>query len=103
MPIPGNSKNDSVLSYTSFNPSASTTVLLIHGACATGQTWDLVVPHLVESYHVLVPDLPGHGASRDVTPFSVVYAARLLEKLMRQQARGGKAHVVGHSLGECGC
>ena len=40
------------------------TVLLIHGACGCGREWDLVTPYLSDDYHVLLPDLPGHGDSR---------------------------------------
>lgn len=40
------------------------TILLIHGACGCGREWDLVTPYLSDDYHVLLPDLPGHGDSR---------------------------------------
>jgi pimeloyl-ACP methyl ester carboxylesterase len=87
------------LHYTSINPAGKSTIVLIHGACCSGQNWDLVVPHLASSNHLLIPDLPGHGQSRQITPFSVEYSSRLLAKLIRSHAINGRAHIVGHSLG----
>lgn len=83
--------------YESLNPSASTTIVLIHGAIVSGTDWDLVKPHL-NDYHLLIPDSPGHGRSVDL-PFSVEGAADHIAKLISAQAKGGKAHIVGHSLG----
>ena len=91
--------NTPELHYTAHNPAGQTTVVLIHGALASGLDWDLVIPHLPSSYHVLVPDLPGHGKSQAVTPFSVDLSARLIADLIRTHATNGSAHVVGHSLG----
>lgn len=86
------------LAHLSLNPNAETTVLLIHGAFSTGGDWDLVTP-LLADYHLLVPDLPGHGQSRTITPFSVPYAASLLKNLITEKAHNGTAYVVGGSLG----
>ncbi|RDL34619.1 uncharacterized protein BP5553_07747 [Venustampulla echinocandica] len=99
MPVPDDGLDQVLLHYTEHNPSGRSTVVLIHGACTSGLNWDLVVPHLADSYHLLVPDLPGHGLSRNVTPFSAEYSSRLLERLIRKHAHGGKAHIIGHSLG----
>lgn len=79
--------------------SAGPTVLLIHGAFSSGSEWDLVTPHLTDSYHILLPDLPGHGNSKDILPFSRELSARLLADLISERARGGRAHVAGLSLG----
>jgi pimeloyl-ACP methyl ester carboxylesterase len=87
-----------LLHYTTSNPSGKSTILLIHGAFVSGFNWDLVVPHLT-SYHLLLPDLPGHGQSRNITPFSVEPSSRLLAALIRKHGINGRAHIVGHSLG----
>ena len=79
IPSPDDGLDEVLLSYTEHNPSGKPTVLLIHGACTSGLNWDLVVPHLADTYHLLVPDLPGHGQSQNVTPFSAEYSFRLLE------------------------
>ena len=84
------------LQYSSYNPGQPT-IVLIHGALVSGLFWDLVIPHL-SSYHLLVPDLPGHGKSKTISPFSVDLSARLIANLIRTQANG-PAHIIGHSLG----
>ncbi|KAE9367070.1 alpha/beta-hydrolase [Stipitochalara longipes BDJ] len=98
-PVPENVSEGVSLHYTSISPSATSTIVLIHGACCSGSNWDLVAPHLSNSFHLLIPDLPGHGQSRHITPFSVEYSSRLLAQLIRRHAVNGKAHIVGHSLG----
>jgi pimeloyl-ACP methyl ester carboxylesterase len=101
-PAPASTPEDGLdeflLHYTASNPSGKSTIVLIHGAFVSGLNWDLVVPHLT-MYHLLIPDLPGHGQSRNITPFSVEYSSRLLAQLIRKHAVNGRAHVVGHSLG----
>jgi pimeloyl-ACP methyl ester carboxylesterase len=96
---PDDGLDDVLLHYAEHNPSGRASVLLIHGAFSSGNNWDLVLPYLIDSYHLLIPDMPGHGQSRNVTPFSVEYSSRLLERLIRKRAIHGKAHIVGHSLG----
>jgi pimeloyl-ACP methyl ester carboxylesterase len=86
------------LFYDSINRSAKSTIVLIHGACCSGSNWDLVVPHLT-TYHLIIPDLPGHRKSQHITPFSVKYSALLLAQIIRKHAINGRAHIVGHSLG----
>ncbi|KAJ5651361.1 uncharacterized protein N7484_005084 [Penicillium longicatenatum] len=71
------------LFYKSLNPSATETILLIHGACGGHKEWDDVAPDLIlKGYHVLLPDLPAHGNS-----------------LKKTQAKQSRAHIVGLSLG----
>ncbi len=38
-------------------------VLLLHGPGGHGAIWQQVIPGLAAAHHVIVPDLPGHGAS----------------------------------------
>lgn len=85
------------LHHTAHNPSHSTTIVLVHGAFVSGLYWDLVIPHLA-SYHLLIPDLPGHGKSQAITPFSVELSAILIANLIRTHA-SGPTHIIGHSLG----
>ena len=75
------------------------TILLIHGAFSSDQDWDLVEPHLPDSYHLLLPDLPGHGGSQDGITFSIELSVRLLADLIIKKALHGKAHIIGLSLG----
>src|SRR4051812_39652217 len=38
-------------------------VVLIHGFPLVGAMWDDLVPALADRYHLIIPDLRGHGAS----------------------------------------
>ncbi|CAG7938781.1 unnamed protein product [Penicillium nalgiovense] len=84
--------------YHTTHNAGPTTVVLIHGALVSGLYWDLVIPHLPTSYHLLVPDLPGHGKSQS-TQFSIDVASRMIAQLIRTHAINGSAHIIGHSLG----
>ncbi|KAE8453731.1 hypothetical protein EG329_009242 [Mollisiaceae sp. DMI_Dod_QoI] len=89
------------LYFQSVNPAASRTLLLIHGAFSSHHEWDLVcrTAHLA-SYHLLIPDLPGHGRSTSSTiPFNLPDTAAFLAGLVTKHAKNGKADIVGMSLG----
>jgi pimeloyl-ACP methyl ester carboxylesterase len=73
------------------------TILLIHGAFTTAADWKPVISHLDQSYHILAPDLPGHGTAGG--RFTLDNAADTLYTLIKESTVGNKAHVVGHSLG----
>lgn len=57
-----------------------------------------MTPHL-QTYHLLLPDLPSHASSRHLTPFSIPASTAFLAELIRAKAHHGKAHIVGLSLG----
>ena len=64
-------------------------VLLLHGFPQTGAAWHLVAPSLAERFSVVVPDLPGYGASEgpdpeDVTAYGKRNIARIMVALMRE-------------------
>ncbi|KAK5727276.1 hypothetical protein LTR15_003170 [Elasticomyces elasticus] len=86
------------LPFSEQNPNATSTILFIHGAFMDRADWDLIAPHL-PSYHLLLPDLPSHGQASHITPFSKQLSAQLLADLIRDHAHGGKAHIIGLSLG----
>jgi len=60
--------------------------------------WLPVIKQLPD-FHCLAPDQPEHGGSRGVAPFSMALAAGKVAELIRAQAHGGKAIVVGLSEG----
>jgi pimeloyl-ACP methyl ester carboxylesterase len=73
------------------------TVVLLHGAISTGLSWQAQIEVLQQHFHVLAPDLPGHGLSPGV--FSMSAARDAVIELIRTRARDSKAHLVGISLG----
>ena len=79
-------------------PRHAPTVVLLHGGGISGWMWDRCTA-LLQDYHCLIPDLPEHGRSYSVGPFTIEDSARRMADLIRERAPGGRAHVVGHSLG----
>lgn len=77
---------------------ASPTVVLLHGVGNNGSMWaDLMAA--MPDYHFLAPHLPGHGDSRGTAWRSRSETASLVADLIEERASGGRAHVVGLSLG----
>lgn len=74
-------------------------MVLLHGPGHSSLWWMRVVPKLVATHRVIVPDLPGHGAS-DVADGSLD-AGRMLawmEQLVDRTCDGSPV-LVGHALG----
>lgn len=74
------------------------TIVFLHGGGGAGWMWQPQIEQLSD-YHLLVPDLPEHGQSRALQPFTFVEAAAQVADLITARAHGGRAHVVGLSLG----
>ena len=55
--------------------------------------------YALHDYHVIIPDLPGFGASNQLPWESVADTADQVADLIRTRAHDGEAHVVGLSLG----
>ncbi len=70
-------------------------IVFLHGGGTGPWSWGPVVERLT-GFRCLVPALPDHGGNR--TPFSMRAAVNEVAELIRQEA-GGRAHVVGLSLG----
>ena len=51
------------LRYTEYGVGGAGPVVLLHGFPLTRAMWDETVPALADTYHVIVPDLRGHGES----------------------------------------
>ncbi len=90
-------ENDGLF-FKSFHEESKTTLLFLHGGGGAGWMWQPVVDRLPE-FHCLVADLPEHGGSKQVKPFSMSFAAEKAAELIREQAHGGRAVVVGLSEG----
>ena len=74
------------------------TIVFLHGDGIAGWMWDKQV-EAFNDYHCIVIDLPEHGKSAHVKPFTVKGTAKIVIDIIRNQAHGGKAHLVGISLG----
>jgi 3-oxoadipate enol-lactonase len=74
-------------------------LLLVHGVMITGEMFEPIIEQLAARYHVIVPDLRGHGRSRELPPPYTVARlaadlAHLLDHLGIESAR-----VFGYSQG----
>lgn len=86
------------LHFQAYGPDDAASIVFLHGGGVSGFMWQPVIDLLPE-YHCLAPDLPEHGGSQDVGPFSMQLAAEQVAELIREQAHGGKCHLVGLSEG----
>jgi len=74
-------------------------LVLLHGLSNSCRAWSQVGPLLAQRRRVLMPDLPGHGASdRPDADYALHWYARTLARWL--EALGiAEADVVGHSFG----
>ncbi len=74
--------------------------LLLHGTGSATHTWRHVAPLLAPKFHVIAPDLPGHGFTRTPTQQALTLPAvaqAVVELLGTMQLQ--PALVIGHSAG----
>jgi pimeloyl-ACP methyl ester carboxylesterase len=74
-------------------------VVLLHGAGEFAASWIRVIPELVAAHRVIVPDLPGHGASElSGEPLDTPGVLAWLGELIERTCPSPPA-LVGHLLG----
>lgn len=71
---------------------------MLHGAGLNRHQWDQLVQDLPE-YRCIVPDLPGHGGSRDSGLSRLDDMASRVEELIGTLPADAPVHLVGSSLG----
>ncbi|RSM07953.1 hypothetical protein CEP52_004983 [Fusarium oligoseptatum] len=86
------------LFFLTLNDDMPTTIVLLHGLLNSHIEWSFVILHL-GNYHIIAPDLSGHSRSRDILPADIGSSADRVAALIRRHAKGGRAHVVGLSMG----
>jgi pimeloyl-ACP methyl ester carboxylesterase len=87
------------LSVRECGPATAPTICFLHGGGISGWMWGPQVEVLQDTYHCLVPDMPEHGLSAAVRPFTIADTARRIAEVIRERAHGGRAHVIGLSEG----
>jgi pimeloyl-ACP methyl ester carboxylesterase len=74
-------------------------LVLLHGPGESALWWMRVIPDLVTTHRVIVPDLPGHGASHVTdNPLTAPTVIRWLDELLAQTCSTPPT-LVGHLLG----
>jgi pimeloyl-ACP methyl ester carboxylesterase len=79
------------------NPNGSS-IVFIHGGGMRSDVWKNNLKHF-KDFHCIVVDLPEHGRSSGIKPFTMADSSRYIADVINKTANNGKAHVVGHSLG----
>ena len=74
-------------------------LVLVHGLGGAASNWTELAPLLRERYRLLVPDLPGHGASTALPAVSGMEPFADRVALVAEREGMLAAPVVGHSLG----
>ena len=80
----------------SFHENQPETIVFLHGGGLSGRQWQPQIEGLPDQ-HLLIPDLPEQG--RTPGPFDLQDATNGIADIVRNRAHGGKAHLVGLSLG----
>jgi magnesium chelatase accessory protein len=80
--------------------SRAPTALLLHGTGASSHSWRGLAKLLARKYHVIVPDLPGHGWTGRPLPVGLTLPgmAAALGSLLRKLG-AEPALIIGHSAG----
>lgn len=88
------------LHYVDWGNEGAPPLLLVHGGCDHSRNWDWVAQRLRDRYHIIAPDLRGHGDSQwmlggsyGISEF-VYDIAQLLH-----QTNNTPAKIIAHSLG----
>lgn len=85
--------------YLESGPVDAPPVVLVHGLSATNASMLPLIPALSRDFHVLAPDLPGHGGTEaHGTPHGAPYLGDWLVSFLRETC-GRPAVLVGNSLG----
>lgn len=74
------------------------TIVFIHGGGMSGWMWQKQW-EAFSDFHCLIPDLPEHGKSANEGQITIEDSAERIAQFIKEHANGGRAHVVGHSLG----
>lgn len=88
------------LHYLDWGNQSAEPVLLIHGSQDHCHNWDWTSEQLCQDYHVLVPDLRGHGDSAWTigSSYNTLDYVYDIDQLV-QQENLAPVNIIGHSLG----
>jgi pimeloyl-ACP methyl ester carboxylesterase len=83
---------------TAVGPPGAPAIVFLHGTRLTRAAWAAQLDGLGGEFRAIALDLPGHG-SRAAQPFTLAGAAAVVGATIAEHASGGRAIVVGLSLG----
>jgi len=74
------------------------TIVFVHDLGARGSAWLPVAKKLIAGHKTVLVDLPGHGDSPMIDPFSLAAAAEALDAVLARQ-EPARTVLVGHGVG----
>lgn len=86
-----------MLNTLSYGTPSDIPLVIVHGLFGSGRNWGVIARRLSDRWHVLTPDMRNHGDSPRSDRHGYPELAGDLAELI--DAHGGRAHVVGHSMG----
>ena len=86
------------LSFEAFGDAAAPGLFLIHGLHGDSASVRPLAERLAERFHVIAPDMLGHGESERLDAFTLEDQATALNQLIVHYGYP-EAHVVGYSMG----
>lgn len=84
--------------YTELGRATGDPVLFLHAGSYSGTMWHDITSRLT-GMHCILPDLPGHGYSRNIELRSLEQAADAVATLIANKYGGGPVNIVGLSFG----
>lgn len=88
------------LHFTDWGNAQAPPLLLVHGGLDHSRSWDYLARALAADFHVVAPDLRGHGDSGWAFGSSYSLADHVYDLTGLVKAEGfGKVAIVGHSMG----
>jgi pimeloyl-ACP methyl ester carboxylesterase len=88
------------LHYSDWGNESAPPLLLVHGGLDQSRSWDAVARALRANFHVVAPDLRGHGDSDWATGSSYSLADHVYDLTCLTKSAGlEQAAIVGHSMG----
>ena len=85
--------------YVSWGDPTKPGIVLVHGGAAHAEWWSFLAPQLASQYHVVAPDLSGHGDSGRREEYPRELWAREVIAVANHAGIVGAPMLVGHSLG----
>ncbi len=88
------------MKYIEMGSPENKTIVLIHGVTDTSRSWSLAAPYLAQDYHVIIPDLRGHGDSEKLKMRSLPMSLFAEDVVALMDALEiNTAAIAGHSMG----
>jgi pimeloyl-ACP methyl ester carboxylesterase len=87
------------INYLAWGEPDKPPLVLVHGGAAHAMWWNHLAPQLAQHYHVIAPDLSGHGDSGRREAYPAEGWADEVVAVSDHAANGRPPVLVGHSMG----